>query len=138
MSLADLRAVALFDGLHDEQLRELLAAGAEVRFDNGDELFREAQPAHDWWVLLDGAIVLLRHVGHDETVLGTMESPGQWAGGFQAWDAHGVYLATGRGVVAGRVLRVPATKLRGLADAWFPFGVHLIQGLVNTVRTIES
>ena len=138
MSFADLRAVALFDGLDDDQLRELLAAGEEVRFDSGDELFREAQPAHDWWVLLDGAIVLLRHVGHDETVLGTMESPGQWAGGFQAWDAHGVYLATGRGVVAGRALRVPAAKLRGLADAWFPFGVHLIQGLVNTVRTIES
>jgi signal transduction histidine kinase len=138
MSFADLRAVALFDGLDDDQLRELLAAGEEVRFDSGDELFREAQPAHDWWVLLDGAIGLLRHVGHDETVLGTMESPGQWAGGFQAWDAHGVYLATGRGVVAGRVLRVSATNLRGLADAWFPFGVHLIQGLVNTVRTIET
>ncbi|MGZ8743543.1 MAG: sensor histidine kinase [Nocardioides sp.] len=138
MSFRDLRAVALFDGLDDDQLRELLAAGEEVRFDSGDELFREAQPAHDWWVLLDGAIGLLRHVGHDETVLGTMESPGQWAGGFQAWDAHGVYLATGRGVVAGRVLRVPAAKLRGLADTWFPFGVHVIQGLVNTVRTIES
>ncbi|MGZ5418024.1 MAG: sensor histidine kinase [Nocardioides sp.] len=138
MSFRDLRAVALFDGLDDDQLRELLAAGEEVRFDSGDELFREAQPAHDWWVLLDGAIGLLRHVGHDETVLGTMESPGQWAGGFQAWDAHGVYLATGRGVVAGRVLRVPAAKLRGLADTWFPFGVHVIRGLVNTVRTIES
>jgi signal transduction histidine kinase len=138
MSFADLRAIALFDGLDDDQLQELMTVGEEVRFDSGGELFREAQPAHDWWVLLDGAIGLLRHVGHDETVLGTMESPGQWAGGFQAWDTHGVYLATGRGIVAGRVLRVPAAKLRALADGWFPFGVHLIQGLVNTVRTIES
>jgi signal transduction histidine kinase len=36
------------------------------------------------------------------------------------------------------VLRVPATALRQRADAWFPFGVHLIRGLVGTVRNIES
>jgi signal transduction histidine kinase len=67
-----------------------------------------------------------------------MDSPGQWAGGFQAWDAHGVYLATGRGAAHGRVLRVPADQLRERANSWFPFGVHLIRGLVHTVRNIES
>ena len=30
-----------------------------------------------------------------------MDVPGRWAGGFRAWDAQGVYLATGRGVTAG-------------------------------------
>ncbi|MDQ3164541.1 MAG: HAMP domain-containing histidine kinase [Actinomycetota bacterium] len=80
----------------------------------------------------------MRRAGHEETVLSVMDSPGQWAGGFQAWDAHGVYLATGRGASSGRVLRVPAEMLRDRADAWFPFGVHLIRGLVHTVRNIES
>jgi hypothetical protein len=64
--------------------------------------------------------------------------PGRWAGGFRAWDAHGVYLATGRGAGAGRVLRVPAEVLRERSDAWFPFGGHLIQGLYRTARSIES
>ena len=41
-------------------------------------------------------------------MVGRMDVPGRWAGGFRAWDEHGVYLATGRGVAAGRVLRVPA------------------------------
>ena len=27
-----------------------------------------------------------------------MDVPGRWAGGFRAWDEHGVYLATARGV----------------------------------------
>ena len=71
-------------------------------------------------------------------MLAVMDAPGQWAGGFRAWDEHGVYLATGRGAAPGRMLRVPADALRELADAWFPFGVHLIQGLVSTVREIES
>ena len=48
--------------------------------------------------------------------------PGRWAGGFRAWDEHGVYLATGRGVTDGRMLRVPADALRERSDAWFPFG----------------
>jgi signal transduction histidine kinase len=138
MSIEDLRAIALFDGLSDHQLVELDAIGEELRFSPGEELFREAQPADHWWVLLEGAITLVRHVGNEETVLGMMNQPGQWAGGFQAWDAHGVYLATGRGAESGRIMRVPAEQLRDRANAWFPFGVHLIRGLVGTVRNIES
>ncbi|MDQ5815401.1 MAG: ATP-binding protein [Actinomycetota bacterium] len=138
MSIEDLRAIALFDGLSDVQLHELMTDGDELHFNLGEELFHEAHQADHWWVLLEGSISLIRLVGHEETVLGAMSSPGQWAGGFQAWDPHGIYLATGRGAAPGRVLRVPAERLRDRADAWFPFGVHLIKGLVNTVRNIES
>jgi len=138
MGVQDLRAVALFDGLSDGQLAELAAAGEEIGFGAGDELFVEARPADFWWVLLSGTVSLVRRVGHGETELAVMESPGQWAGGFRAWDSHGVYLATGRGLVPGRMLRVPAPALRGRADAWFPFGVHLLCGLLGTVRRIES
>jgi signal transduction histidine kinase len=138
MNAGDLRAIAMFDGLTDEQLAELHAGADEVRFAPGDELFREAQPASAWWVLLEGRIDLVRQIGHEETVLRVMDAPGQWAGGFQAWDVNGVYLATGRGAASGRILRVPAERLRAHADAWFPFGVHLIMGLVQTVRSIEA
>ena len=138
VSVEDLRAIALFDGLSDGQLLELIAVGEELRFNPGEELFREAQPADCWWVLLEGTISLVRQVGHEEAVLTVMDAPGQWAGGFRAWDPHGVYLATGRGAARGRVLRVPAELLRDRANAWFPFGVHLIRGLVHTVRNIES
>ena len=31
-----------------------------------------------------------------------------------------------------------APELRRLSEQWFPFGVHLIEGLVHTVRSIES
>ena len=138
MSIEQLRSVTLFDGLSDDQLVELRAAGEVVRFDPGDVLFQAAHPADNWWVLLDGTLDLVRHVGHEDTVLGAMSTPGQWAGGFQAWDPHGVYMATGRGTAAGHVLRVPADRLADLATTWFPFGVHLIRGLTQTVRNIES
>ena len=138
MGAADLRSIALFDGLSDAQLEQLAAAGEQVRFARGAELFVERRPADDWWVLIEGAVSLVRRLGNEETALARMEMPGQWAGGFRAWDPSGVYLATGRATSAGRMLRVPATALRELADRWFPFGVHFIRGLVGTVRNIES
>jgi signal transduction histidine kinase len=138
MAAEELRSLVLFDGLSDDKLTALWASGEEYRFMPGDEVFGEGRPADAWWLLLEGSLSLSRRVGHEESELGVMGTPGQWAGGFRAWDAHGVYMATGRGVVAGRLLRVPAAALGELARAWFPFGVHLIGGLVNTVRTIEA
>ena len=66
-------------------------------------------------------------------------SPGRWAGGFRAWDEHGVYLATGRGGTPGPAA---AGAGRGAAGAARPSGsrspAHLIEGLYRTARTIES
>ncbi len=138
MRVADLRSLSLFDGLSDDQLAELADAGTEVPIEPGVDLFQEGEHADYWWVLVDGAISLMRHIGREDTAVGRMDVPGRWAGGFRAWDEHGVYLATGRGVVAGRVLRVPADVLRALSTSWFPFGGHLIEGLYGTARTIES
>ena len=138
MRLDELRTIDLFDGLSDDQLAELLAAGTEVPIEHGVDLFTEGQHADHWWVLVDGALDLVRHVGAEDNVVGRMDVPGRWAGGFRAWDEHGVYLATGRGAVPGRVLRVPAEALSDFFDAWFPFGVHLVKGLYGTARSIES
>jgi signal transduction histidine kinase len=138
MRAEELRPLPIFEGLTDGQLAELAEAGTEVPVEPGGELFREGEPADFWWVLVTGAIDLVRHVGRQDTVVARMDVPGRWAGGFRAWDEHGVYLATGRGAAAGRVLRVPARVLRARSEAWFPFGGHLIQGLYHTARSIES
>jgi signal transduction histidine kinase len=135
---ADLRSIGMFEGLTDGQLAELAAGGDEVRIEPGAVLFREGDPADFWWVLLDGAVDLHRHVGQETLVVARMHTPGQWAGGFRAWDEHGVYLASGVVVEAGRVLRTAAPVLRRLTDAWFPLGAHLVTGMFTTVRSIEA
>jgi signal transduction histidine kinase len=137
--LADeLRPIFLFDGLTDAQVADLAAAGEKIAFDANEELFKEGDPAAFWWVLLDGKIQIVRRAGRSEPVVMTvMENPGQWAGGFQAW-ADASYLATGRGEVAGHVLKVPATELARLAGEWTPFGVHMIRGFFQTVRSMDT
>ena len=60
MRVADLRSLSIFDGLTDDQLAELIEAGTEVRVEPGVDLFREGEHADFWWVLVDGAIDLIR------------------------------------------------------------------------------
>ena len=102
-------------------------------------LFDEARPADYWWVLLDGDIDLVRRVGHEDTVLATMQVTrpvgGRLPGLGRARRLHGH-----RSRRVGR----PGPPGAGGAlsararTAWFPFGVHLIKGLIATVRNIES
>ena len=138
MDVGELRGLGLFDGTDDARLRALFALGTEVAFASGQEIFVEGRPADFWWLLLEGRVDLVRHVGREETLLGVMDVPGQWAGGFRAWDEHGAYLATARASTAGRLFCVSAGALRECATTWFPLGVHFIEGLFRTVRSIES
>ena len=138
MDAADVESVELFAGLSRDQLDELIAAGTEISIEPDIELFAEGAPADFWWVLVEGSVNLFRRVGREDVLVGRMDVPGRWAGGFRAWDDEGSYLATGRGLTAGRMLRVPSDALRRLSSRWFPFGSHLISGLYHTARSIES
>ena len=137
MRAEELRELDIFKGVSDERLEQLLAVGRTIEIEPGLELFTEGDPASHWWVLVDGAVDLFRTVGREEARVGQMV-PGRWAGGFQAWDADGVYLATGRGVEFGRLLQVPADDLRALMEEWLPLAVHLVRGVFGTARSIEA
>ena len=75
MHAGELRRLALFDGLTDGQLAELLEGSTEAGFRPGLELFRQGEHADFWWVLLDGVIDLVRRVGPEETVVAKMDMP---------------------------------------------------------------
>jgi signal transduction histidine kinase len=137
MRVDELRQLAIFEKVSDERLEQLLAVGRTIEIEPGLQLFTEGDPADHWWVLVEGAIDLFRTVGREEARVGQMV-PGRWAGGFRAWDDDGVYLATGRGVEFGRLLKVPAADLRDLMNEWLPLAVHLVRGVFGTARTIEA
>lgn len=138
MDVTDLQPIELFAGLSTQQLQELLDVGEEVPFQPGDQLFVEGGHADDWWVLIDGVVELIRRTEREDMVVGRMDAPGRWAGGFRAWVQTGRFLATGCGLVAGRMLRVPSTALRDLTAQWFPFGSHLIKGVYGMALYVEA
>ncbi len=138
ITVTELAGIGLFEKLDEQQLAQLIDAGEEITFTPGMELFHEGDHSDFWFVLIEGRIDLIRREGTNETVLGVLDAPGRWAGGFRAWDASGQYLATGRASEPGRVLRVPAAALRAIAIEWLPLAVHLIDGVFNTARTVEQ
>jgi signal transduction histidine kinase len=141
MTIEQLRAAFLTQGLTEDQLAELVAAGEEREFEADDELFHEGEPADLLWILLEGELELTRRSGNDTMVLARMTTPGQWAGGLSAWGdsaSTAGYRATGRAVVGGRMFVLPSDELGRLVGEWFPFGKHIIIGLYQTVRGIEA
>ena len=137
MTFDEVRELDLFEGLSDVMLRALVDASADIEFEPGDVLWIEGQPANFWWVLLDGHVELVRHVAREVAVMGGLDHPGQWAGGWAAFDPQAVYLVTGRPATIGRVMRVPAAALRQLVDG-VPVMRHLVDGLFQTARHIEN
>lgn len=134
----DLRNLSIFEGLTNSQLVQVAGAAEVVPIEAGAVLWQEGDHADQWWILLDGEIELTRRVGHERVVVSRMNTPGQWAGGFRAWDEAGVYLATAVVLTPGRLLRIAAPVLRALTKAWFPLGGRLIEGLMVTARSIEA
>ena len=141
MPADDLSDAFLTAGLTDEQRAELFAASEEVTFQVGDVLFVEGEPADFLFMLLEGSVELARNTGSESTVLATMTTAGQWAGGLRAWSGDGMggtYRATARAVSESRVLKVPSEELGRLVEKWFPFGKHIITGIFQTIRSIEA
>lgn len=133
----DLRPLPIFVGCSDEEVADLASSGEEVSFRAGEFLFQEGRPADAWWILLEGRVDLVRRIGHETTAMATMETPGQWAGGFRAWDEHGVYMGTGQVVEDCRLFRLSSAEMIAHGERWFPIAVHLLRGLIGTARRIE-
>ncbi len=135
----DLRTAVLTAELDDEQRTQLIATGHEVHFAADEEIFTEGRRADHLWILLEGKVELSRRIATRTLVVATMSTPGQWAGGLAAWgDGDGVYRATGRSVAPGRFLAVPSDALATLVGAWSPFGKHMINGVYQTISSIDA
>jgi signal transduction histidine kinase len=142
VNIADeLRSAFLTQSLTDEQLEELIAVGAPRTFEADEALFDEGRAADQLWILLAGEIELSRRIGNHPTVVASMTTPGQWAGGLSAWgtdDGYGVYRASGRAVTDGHCFLVPSEALSEMVGRWSPFAKHMITGVYQTVRGIDA
>ena len=139
MDISDLRPLFLFEALTDTQLGQLVAAGEELPFDEGQELFKEGDPADCWWVLLEGQVSIVRRGGprglrgdDDDGASGSMGGRLPRVGRVEPVPRnrsrdHG-----------GPDVQAPLVELGQLTREWFPFGVHLIQGFFQTVRRMDT
>jgi hypothetical protein len=101
MDLDELRSLELLSSLREDQLTQLREAGDEVTFQPGEVVFREGEYADSWWLLLGGALELMRRVGRETVAVG--------------WTCPG----------AGREASAPGTSMASTwppAEAWWQGG----------------
>jgi CRP/FNR family transcriptional regulator, cyclic AMP receptor protein len=80
-TVAELRELGLFGALHDDVLG-YLTKSLEARWVGaGETIFREGDPAHDMFVVLDGEVEVLKHSrqqhDHRVAILGPKDSCGE-------------------------------------------------------------
>jgi signal transduction histidine kinase len=138
--LADeLGATFLFESLTPEQLQTLADLGCEVRFDAGETVFVEGQPAEYLFVLLAGEMELERHVGGQRIPIATVSRRGTYGGGLQAFTGSAVgYRATAKTLQPSRFFRLPSVELGRLIAEWSPVARHFIDGYLQRLEGIEA
>jgi signal transduction histidine kinase len=130
-SVDELRTLFLFEKLTDDQLAWLCRNGQVELFEPGP-VYAEGDPARDFYVLLEGTLVLSRRVGDDDIEVSRTSSRGVYAGAFTAYlgnQVRQVYNSSLRVTVPSRFFVLDADAYEHLMREWFPMAVHMLEGL---------
>jgi CRP-like cAMP-binding protein len=109
----ELRAIGLFGGLTDEDLRHLVATLQVLTPPPGEILFREGDQGRDMFVVLEGEVEVLKRskTGADARV--AMLGPGDWFGEMSILDVQ-PRSATVVGLAPSRLLKIRTQDLEAL------------------------
>jgi CRP-like cAMP-binding protein len=108
-----LREIGLFGALSDEVLAHLARTLKPLSLGSGDLVFREGEPAHEMYVLLEGEVEVLRRsrAGRDHRI--ALLGPNDCFGEMSVVDMQ-PRSATVRAVAPSRVLRMSTEDMDGL------------------------
>ncbi|MBY8879716.1 ATP-binding protein [Actinacidiphila acidipaludis] len=136
----ELRELFLFEKLTPEQLTRLCRNGRVEWYDTGP-VYREGEPAEDFYVLFEGTLVLSRLVAGQDVDVTRSCAPGVYAGAFQAYlgdQVPQVYNNSMRVTERSRFFVLPAAAFATVVRAWFPMAAHLLEGLFFGIRSTEE
>ena len=139
-SAVELRGLFLFERLTDEQL-DWLCENGRVEVVEPGPLYTEGEPAQDFYVLLDGTVVMLRRIGDDEVETSRTSDRGVYAGAFNAYlgdRVPQVYMNSARVTERSRFYVLDARKFAKMMQDWFPTAVHLLEGLFFGQKSVQE
>jgi signal transduction histidine kinase len=127
----ELRSLFLFEKLTDEQLAHLCKEG-HVELIGPGVVYTEGDPANCFYVLIEGAVQLLRRVGEDDVEVSRTSQRGVYGGAFQAYlgdRLQQVYQNSMRATEPSRFFVLGADCFAEIVREWFPMAMHLLEGL---------
>jgi signal transduction histidine kinase len=137
-SPGELRTLFLFEKLSDEQLAYLCREGHVEQAEPGP-VYTEGDPAENFYVMLEGTVVLSRRVGADDVEVTRASDRGVYAGAFTAYIDREpqVYNNSMRATEPSRFFVLSAGTFAQLMREWFPMPVHLLEGLFFGTRNTQ-
>jgi signal transduction histidine kinase len=137
----ELRTLFLFERLDADQIAWLCREGRVVRVDTG-QVYAEGDPAANFYVLLEGTVVLYRRIGDADVEVNRTSLRGAYGGAFFAYlgdRTAQVYNNSMYAAEPSRFFVLKAAKFAQLMHDWFPMAVHLLEGLFfGTKNTQEA
>ena len=105
----------LFPTLSEEEIQCLMPHGTEVAVAQGEALFSEGRPEHEFYVVLEGSLKITRKVAGEDVLL-VVHKTGGYTGALSMFRGD-PSIATGRATGPTRVLRLPAEDFKDLIVA---------------------
>jgi len=132
----ELRRIELFDGLADEELREVLEQGSEKVVPAGEVNGREGEPVEDLYVILEGELRITKEVNGGEVVINTY-SPGAFFAEVPLL-AGTPFLATGRALTDCRMFLIPNDLFRRMLTEYPAFSNRILETMAERVQILQS
>ena len=127
----ELRELFLFEKLDDAQLAWLAERGEVVDYQAGETVYRAGEPAEQFFVLLEGTLVMTMRAGGTEIEVNRTSHRGTYAGAFFAYldlPLARSYPSSLRAVSDCRFWVLPAADFGQAVREWFPMATHMLEG----------
>jgi signal transduction histidine kinase len=129
--IAELRRVAVFADLPEDQIEWFLSQAEELRFKTGDALITGGEPADALFVLLEGQLQARGEIG-GETVIINID-PGQVTGRLP-FSRMKTFTFSARALTDCRILRFPESKYQDLVQKMPELTQRLVGMMTDRVR----
>ena len=135
-ALDELRRIPLFEGLSENDLREVARLGSEKFVPAGEINGREGEPAEYLYVILEGELRITKKVDGGEVVINTYT-----AGAFFAEVpllAGTPFLASGRALTDCRMFMIPNDLFRRMLTEHPSFSNRILETMAERVQILQS
>jgi CRP/FNR family transcriptional regulator len=117
--------VPLFQGLHPEERERLKPLAVISSFEQGEDVFREADPASQFHFILGGRVKIVKRAPDGKDIILEILGPGDPVGAVAVLEGR-VFPATGTALESTSVLSIPAKEFFALVDG----NPRLVRGLL--------
>jgi signal transduction histidine kinase len=126
----------LFPKLSEEELSRLAPYGRELTLNPGEIIFREGDINYHFYVVLDGQLEIVKHIGKEEQLL-TVHQPGEFTGEISLFTGSPA-TATGRSLGISHVLEIDGSTFKSIVSECSQTAALILTAMSARAQEVEQ